>query len=108
MRSRLISIVIAGAIALAGIAPAALHAEDAIEKAGVAVGVSAGNMWFLPIKAISVAVGALTGALSWVVTGGNTELTQQIWRDTSEGPYAVTPEVARISVGQRPELETNK
>jgi len=40
-----------------------------IEKAGVGVGVTAGNMWFLPVKAISVTIGALSGALSYVVTG---------------------------------------
>jgi len=79
------------------------NAEDAIEKAGVAVGVSLGNVLFLPIKAIEVTMGAVSGALSYVVTG-NADLTKQIWRDTSEGPYVITPELARTSVGQRPEL----
>ena len=90
------------------ISPALLRAEDAIETAGVAVGVTAGNMWFLPIKAIVVAIGALSGALSYVVTGGNAELTQQIWRDTTQGPYVITPEVARMGIGKRPELTDNK
>ena len=89
-------------------APTLLRADDAIEKAGVAVGVTAGNMWFLPVKAIVVAIGALSGALSYVVTGGNAELTQQIWRDTTQGPYVITPEVARMGIGQRPELTDNK
>jgi hypothetical protein len=88
--------------------PALLRAEDAIEKAGVAVGVTAGNLWFLPIKAITVTIGHLSGALSYVVTGGNTELTQQIWQDTTEGPYLITPELARKSIGRRPELEDIK
>jgi len=108
MLKRIIPIFAALALTLAVLSPAALHAEDAIEKAGVVTGVSAGNMWFLPIKAISVAVGALSGALSFVVTGGNTELTQQIWQDTSEGPYVITPDLARTSVGQRPELLEKK
>src|ERR1044072_8393467 len=86
------------------ITPALLRAEDAIETAGVAVGVTAGNMWYLPVKAIVVAIGALSGAFSYVVTGGNAELTQQIWRDTSQGPYVITPEVARMGIGKRPEL----
>lgn len=88
--------------------PVSLRGEDAIEKAGVAVGVTAGNLWFLPIKAITVTVGALSGALSYVVTGGNRELTQQIWQDTTEGPYLITPEVARTSIGSRPELVETK
>lgn len=81
-----------------------LRAEDVIEKAGVGVGVTVGNMWVLPAKLISVTMGAVSGAFSYVVTGGNADLTKQIWRDTSEGPYLVTPEVARMGVGQRPEL----
>jgi hypothetical protein len=107
MRTRLIAITVLS-ITLIGTNAAQLRAEDAIEKAGVGVGVTAGNMIFLPLKAAAMAAGAFFGAVSWVVTGGNTELTQQIWRDTSEGPYAITPEVARMAVGQRPELAEKK
>lgn len=96
------------ALALTGFSPALLRAEDTIEKAGVAVGVTAGNMWFLPIKLITVTMGVVSGALSYVVTGGNADLTRQIWRDTTEGPYVITPEVARMGVGQRPELLEQK
>ena len=96
------------ALTLVALTPPAMRAEDNIEKAGVAVGVSAGNMWFLPIKAIVMSVGAVSGALSYLVTGGNTELTQQIWRDTMQEPYIITPELARTGVGSRPELEAKK
>ena len=85
--------------------PASLRAEGAIEKTGVAVGLTAGNVWLLPVKALTVTIGALSGALSYVVTGGNIELTQQIWQDTTEGPYLITPEFARKSIDTRPELE---
>lgn len=86
-----------------------VHAEDAIETAGVAVGVTAGNMWVLPSKAISMSIGALSGALSYLLTGGNAELTKQIWQDTLQGPYVITPSLARTSIGERPELlESNK
>lgn len=90
-----------------GLSPS-LYAEDKIEKAGVAVGVAAGNIWFLPIKGIAMGWGAIAGALSFVVTGGNEELTRQIWRDTSEGPYLITPEVARKGIGQRPEIQARR
>ena len=96
------------ALTLVALTPPIMRAEDNIEKAGVAAGVSAGNMWLLPITAIVMSVGAVSGALSYLVTGGNTELTQQIWRDTSQGPYIITPEVARTGIGRRPELEANK
>lgn len=83
------------------------HAEDAVETAGVGVGVTAGNMWFLPSKAISVSIGALSGALSFILTG-NADLTKQIWQDTSQGPYLITPSLARTAIGQRPELLETK
>jgi len=89
-------------------APQLSSAEDTIEKVGVAVGVTAGNMWFLPIKAITMSVGAISAALSYVVTGGNAELTQQIWSDTQQGPYVITPELARTAIGRRPEIEAKK
>ena len=100
--------VAAMALSLISFSPALLRADDVIEKAGVATGVTAGNILFLPLKAISVSVGVISGALSFIVTGGNAELTQQIWRDTQQGPYVITPEVARMAVGQRPEIADKK
>jgi P pilus assembly chaperone PapD len=86
------------------VAPLSVSAEDAIEKAGVGVGVSAGNAVLLPIKAVSVLVGLTVGAVSFIFSGGNAELTKQIWNDVTEGPYVITPEVARTGIGERPEL----
>ena len=96
------------AVTMTVASPALAKAEDVIEKAGVVTGVTAGNMWFLPLKAISMTFGAVGGALSYVVTLGNSELTEQIWRDTSEGPYIITPEVAHMAIGERPELPPRK
>ena len=81
-----------------------LRAEDLIEKEGVAVGVTAGNVAAIPAKFASVTVGLLAGAMSFILTGGNIDLTKQIWRDTTEPPYLITPEVAKKAVGQRPQL----
>jgi hypothetical protein len=78
--------------------------KDKLEKAGIAVAVSAGNLWFVPLKAISTSMGLLSGGLSYVLTGGNADLTRQIWRDTLQGPYLITPELAEKSIGERPEL----
>jgi hypothetical protein len=81
-----------------------LRAEEAIEKAGVAAGVTVGNVLFVPLKAMSAAMGAISGALSFVLTGGDDEVTKQVWRDTLQGPYVVTPELAKKAIGERPEL----
>jgi len=93
---------------LTSVMPADVRTEDVIENAGVATGVTVGNTIIVPFKAASMLIGGLSGALSFIVTGGNAELTQQIWRDTSQGPYLVTPELARKSIGKRPELELTK
>lgn len=87
------------------ISPLPLSAEEPVEKAGVAVGVTAGNMWFVPIKAIEVFNGLTMGALSFVLSAGNADLTRQIWEDTTQGPYIITPELAKEAIGERPELE---
>lgn len=86
------------------LSPLPVSAADPNEAAGIAVGLTAGNMWFVPIKAISVVMGLTEGTVSFVLSGGNAELTQQIWQDTTQGPYLITPEVAQKAVGDRPEL----
>ena len=85
-----------------------VKAQDVVESAGVGVGMTAGNLVVVPAKAISVSIGLLSGALSFVVTGGNADLTKQIWRDTTQGPYLITPDVAHKAIGQRPELLEQK
>ena len=87
------------------LAPLPVLADDPIETAGVGVGVTAGNVIALPLKAVSVLVGLTFGAASFVLSGGNTELTKQIFSDITDGPYVITPEVARTAIGERPELQ---
>jgi hypothetical protein len=99
---------IVAALFIAGLSPSILKAAEAIEIAAVDVGVTAGNLVFLPAKAISVLTGGISGALSFVLTGGNADLTRQIWRDTTEGPYFITPQQARKAIGDRPELRESK
>ena len=96
------------ALFIASLFPSVADAEEAIEIAAVDVGVTAGNLVFLPAKAISVLMGGVSGALSFVLTGGNADLTRQIWRDTTEAPYLITPQQARKAIGQRPELMETK
>ena len=102
-RTTLHATAMALALFLTGLSPSFLRAEDAMETAGIAAGVTAGNTWFIPIKAVSVSIGALSGALSFLLTG-NADLTKQIWEDTTQGPYLITPDVAKRAVGERPEL----
>src|SRR5262252_2597899 len=89
--------------------PAKLNAQETrTEKAGVAVGLTVGNLVFVPAKAVSAVFGALSGALSFLVTGGDTEVAGQVWRDTFSEPYYISPELAKKSIGQRPLLIEQK
>lgn len=99
--------VIALATVLISLSPALLRADDVIEKAGVGIELTAGNLVFLPAKAISTSMGLASGFLSFLLTG-NADLTTQIWQDTTQGPYVITPELAKKSVGERPELVEKK
>jgi hypothetical protein len=89
---------------LIGVLPSPSRTEDPIEKAGVAIGVSVGNLVFVPAKAISTSMGLFFGGLSFLLTGGDTEVTQQMWRYSTAEPYLITPEVARNAIGERPLL----
>ena len=86
------------------LSPLPLLAADPIEVAGMGVGLTAGNGLLVPMKGISFFWGLTSGALSFVLSGGNADLTAQIWYDVTRGPYLITPEVARMAVGERPEL----
>mgnify|MGYP001593936359 FL=1 len=92
-------------LTIALLSPLPLFAENSQETTGVGVGLTAGNMWFVPIKAISVVMGLTGGALSYILTGGDAEVTRQMWQDTTAGPYLITPDLARKSIGARPELK---
>ncbi|MGH7824421.1 MAG: hypothetical protein ACREQ7_04510 [Candidatus Binatia bacterium] len=92
---------------LGGLAPSLARAEEPLEKAGVAIGLTVGNALFLPAKAVSVSMGLITGAASLLFFGGNGEVANQIWRDTTQGPYIITPELAKTAVGERPELDSD-
>jgi hypothetical protein len=104
-RAKSLIYLIAFVVILSSFPVVLLHAEDLIEKGGVAVGVTAGNWFAIPAKVASVSIGVLSGALSFLVTGGNADLTKQIWQDTTQGPYLITPELAEKAVGQRPLLQ---
>ena len=90
---------------IALLSPLPLSAADTIETAGMGIGLTAGNIIAIPAKTASVFLGLTGGALSFLLTGGNADLTLQIWKDVTEGPYLITPGVARTAIGERPELQ---
>ncbi len=84
--------------------PMSSSANDFTEKAAVGIGTTVGNSIYVPFRGAVFVLGLTVGALSFVLSGGNAEVTQQMWENTIEGPFLITPEMARKAVGERPEL----
>ena len=80
------------------------QSQEVIEKGATGIGLTVGNLVVVPAKAVSMFFGALSGGLAFVFTGGDREVANQVWRDSSAGPYYVTPELAKKAVGDRPLL----
>lgn len=99
------SLVVVPLLLLALSFPPPVLAVDVVEGAGVGVGLTAGNLLFVPVKVISFFSGLIGGAASFVATGGSVEVTRQMWQSAVEGPYLITPSVARTAIGARPEQE---
>lgn len=89
---------------IAILSPPYLHAEDAIKKAGVATGVTVGNTIFVPLKVLLLGFAAPVAVVSWLGSLGDTQQVKEIWKNTTEGPYFISPDQARKAIGQRPDL----
>ena len=89
------------------LSPSTLFADDFIEGAGVGVGVVAGNLIYVPMKITTMVFALPQGFFSWFLSGGNNQLAEQFLDEVMEGPYFITPELARFAIGERPELLEN-
>lgn len=82
-----------------------VEAADPVENAGVGVGLTAGNLIFVPTKVFSTGVGVASAALAFLFSAGDVDLSRQILQDATQKPYWIDSEVARKAVGERPELK---
>ena len=89
---------------IAILSPTYLHAESGIDKAGVTTGVTIGNMVFVPLKVVLVGFAAPVAVISWLGSLGDTQQVKEIWKNTTEMPYFISPEKARKAIGERPDL----
>jgi len=49
------------------------------------------NIFYIPAKVVFGAVGAVTSGLAYVVTLGDTDVSNSIWNTSVNGDYVVTP-----------------
>ncbi len=100
-------IVLALALALAMPAAAAAQATAApqvqqppqggVDWSGVGIGAVTmlADAAYVPAKFVYAALGGITGGASWALTGGNSQISDTIWRSSLGGDYVLTPSMIR-------------
>jgi hypothetical protein len=66
---------------------------------GIGAGTVAGNILYVPAKLAYGILGGITGGASYLLTGGNTQTANTIWRSSLGGDYVLTPDMV---AGQKP------
>lgn len=92
----------AGAMAQTANAPAATPQvaqppDSGVDWSGVGVGVATGalDLVYVPTKVVYGILGGITGGAAWAVTGGNSQVSDTIWRSSLGGDYVLTPSMVR-------------
>ncbi len=69
--------------------------QGGVNWAGVGYGAGslASNLLYIPAKLIYALFGGLVGGGAWVLTAGNTQTANTIWRSSLGGDYVVTPDM---------------
>jgi hypothetical protein len=76
-----------------------MNRDAVIEKAGVAYGVSFGNIIYPGFKAATMILAAPQAGLAWLLSLGDTKQARMIWESQTEGPYYISREQARKAMG---------
>ncbi|HTT74652.1 MAG TPA: hypothetical protein VMF50_01570 [Candidatus Binataceae bacterium] len=66
---------------------------------GVGAGTVVGNLLYMPAKLLYGIGGGLVGGAGYVLTGGNKQVANTIWRSSLGGDYVLTPSMV---AGQQP------
>ena len=99
-----VKFIFAALLLCALLSPPTVSADDFIENAGVGIGVTAGNLIYVPFKVTIMVFAVPQAAFYWLLSGGNDQLTKQFLEDTLDEPYFISPELARFAVGESPDL----
>lgn len=62
---------------------------------GYGAGTVAANLFYVPAKVLYGVLGGITGGASYLLTGGNTQTSDTIWRSTLGGDYVITPDMLK-------------
>ncbi|SRR5579875_64402 len=67
--------------------------------AGIGAATMLANVVYVPVKFVYAALGGIAGGFAFVLTGGNTQVSDTIWRASLGGDYVLTP---RMITGKDP------
>jgi len=76
-----------------------INRDAVVEEAGVAYGVSFGNVIYPGFKAATMILAAPQAGLAWLLSLGDTKQVRTIWESQTEGPYYISREQARKAMG---------
>ena len=65
--------------------------EPVSSEAGYGVGAALASVFYIPAKVTYAGLGLITGGLGWVLTGGRTDVANNIIYPAVGGNYVVTP-----------------
>lgn len=60
---------------------------------GIGAGTVAGNVLYVPAKLVYGILGGISGGAGYVLTGGNKQIANTIWRSSLGGDYVLTPDM---------------
>ena len=75
--------------------------DSGVNWPGAGYGAAAlfGNVLYIPAKLVYAILGGLVGGGTWLITAGNTQAANTVWRSALGGDYVLTPQMV---AGQQP------
>lgn len=71
--------------------------DSGVDWNGVGIGVATGalDLVYVPTKVVYGILGGIAGGAGWALTGGNSQVSDTIWRSSLGGDYVLTPSMVR-------------
>jgi hypothetical protein len=89
------ALVVAAVVAtsLSGTVRTARAEESFGRTVGLGAGAAFTNLLYMPAKLVYATLGGVTGGLAYLLTIGNLEVANAVWRPSLGGTYVVTPKM---------------
>jgi len=94
LRVKVVGWVLTASLVLAP-ARAMATSESYVDEFGLGVGSIVVNLLYMPVKFVYGTLGAVTGGLAFVLTGGRLDTAKAVWKPSMGGTYVVTPSMLR-------------